>query len=178
MNWKVWGLCAWMICLGMGALKAQDQCGCDSTQTLTEQIESANVIVYGECVRVTTNAIKGGMNATFAVDSSWKRAIEPMATFHTNAANQCGFPFEKGKRYLVFGLKKHQTQRTSICEPNIVEGLRADAIMADLGQGFAPGRPELTRQMNLMILGLGIGSLVFLALIVLRKRIFKPQSSS
>ncbi len=173
----------WWVCLvGLGTpLLAQtptEECGCDPEMTVADHIEEANLIIFGECVRLTTNAIKGGVNATFKVDTTWKRASEPVVTFHTTAANQCGFAFEKGKKYLVFGKKRHQTQATTVCEPNLPEGVRAEAVMADLGKGFPPGRPELARNMNILILGLGVGSILVIALIVLRKRLFKRSAQA
>ena len=166
-----------MLVLGLIWLPVQgqdvrDESGCELPLTLDDQFEAANIVILGTCIRVSTNAIKGDLNIAFAVDSSWKRAIEPVATVHTNPANQCGFPFEEGQRYLVFARKRHQTITTSVCELILPEGLRASATMEELGTGFSPGRPELARNMNLMILGLGIGSILLVAVIVLRKKVF------
>ena len=51
------------------------------------------------------------------------------------------------------------------------EGPSAVLLMDQLGEGFGPGQPELVTRMNLIILGLGILGILFMAVIVLRKKI-------
>ena len=153
-------------------------CDCDPSKTIEQHIQEANVIVLGTCNNIITNAIKGGLNISFAVDSSWVRAIEPNATFHTNPGNQCGYEFEVGKKYIVFGKKRHQTVETSICQPNQLFSEDGEALMAKLGKGFPPGRPELAMKMNLLLLCLGLGGVLFVAFVVLRKRLFVKKGTS
>ncbi len=160
------------------SLSAQKKCGCDPAKTLDQYIKESNVIVLGTCNNIITNPIKGGLNVSFEVDSSWVRAIEPNATFHTNASNQCGAVFEVGKRYFVFGKKRHQTVETTVCLPNQLFSEDGEAMLSKLGTGFSPGRPELAQQMNLLILGLGVGGVLLVAFVVLRKRLFAKKGTS
>ncbi len=155
-----------------------EACNCDTTKTIEAHIADANVIVLGTCNNVNTNPIKGGVNVSFQVDSSWNRAIEPNATFHSNFANQCGAEFEVGKQYIVFGKKRHQTVETSKCEPNQLMDEEGEALLAILGQGFPPGRPEMAMKMNLLILGLGVGGLLLVGFVVLRKKIFRKKGAA
>jgi|GEM_PF-2310380 len=160
------------------AIPAFADCNCNANKSLAQHQEDASVIVLGTCVNIITNPIKGGYNVSFQVDSSWNRAIEPIATFHTNADNQCGFKFELDKQYVVFGKKKHQTTRTTKCEPNILYDAGGAELVAQFGKGFSPGRPGVAKKMNLMMLGLGAGAILFIAFVVLRKRIFPPKNTA
>lgn len=153
-------------------------CDCDESKTLDDHIAKANVIVLGTCNNIISNPIKGGLNVSFQVDSSWVRAIEPNATFHTKPDNQCGFKFEVGKRYIIFGNKRHQTVETSICQPNQLFEEGGEALMAKLGQGFTPGREAMAMRMNLILLCMGLGALLFIAFVVLRKRLFVKKATS
>ncbi|MEM0999475.1 MAG: hypothetical protein AAGN35_20625 [Bacteroidota bacterium] len=156
---------------------AQPDCGCP-TDNWEPAVEAANVIFVGTCIGVVTNPIKGGLNIVFQVDSSWKRTIEPNATIHTEATINCGFPFKKGRRYLVFGNKRHQTIESTRCEPNLaVDEPEFGQRMAQLGNGFIPGERPIGKQMNLLILILGILSVVTVGFIVLRKSIFRKRKT-
>lgn len=157
--------------------QADFDCNCPEETSLDAQIDAASVVFRGTCVRVTTNPIKGGLNVTFMVDSSWKRAIEPYATVHTNAPGQCGVEFEEGESYLVFAHRRHQTIETTICEFNFpIGGIDAEKTMQVLGVGYGPGRPQMARDMSVLVLGLGIGGLIAVAFVVFRKRIFPRKA--
>ena len=145
-------------------------CECDSTISWQSPFDNANVVVLGTCIDVTTNPIKGGLNVLFEVDSSWKRGIEPIATFHSDPPEQCGFDFRRGEKYIVFGKKRHQTIETTSCLPNQAMSDNGPLTLRRLGQGFSPGRPGLMRNMNLMLLALGVLGLAFVAFVVLRKK--------
>jgi hypothetical protein len=158
---------------------AQYDCGCDPSRTWQDDYEKANVVVLATCMGQSSNPIKGGMNIVFQVDSSWKRKIEPVATIHTEASNQCGFPFKTGEKYLVWGNKRHQTISTTACEHNLLASEVEPEIWQKLGPGYGAGRPELGRQMNLLLVAMGAGCVLFVGFIVLRKRIFgkrKPKN--
>jgi hypothetical protein len=135
----------------------------------------ADIVFVGRCINIATNPIKGDLNIVFQVDSSWKRAVEHVATVHT-PTNDCNFAFTKGKRYLIYANKFHQTIKTTICEPNVLLAEGEGRTLPALGKTFLPGRPEFARKMNMLLIGLGVGGLVFMAIVVLRKRIFKPKA--
>ena len=86
------------------------------------------------------------------------------------------YAFTKGKRYLIYANKFHQTIKTSVCEPNVLLAEGEGKYLPTLGKAFLPGRPDFARKMNLVLVGLGVGGLLFLAAVVLRKRIFKPKA--
>lgn len=153
-------------------------CNCDSTATWDSHLASANVVFLGTCMDVLPNALKGGLNIVFQVDSSWKRAIEQVTTVHTKSPNQCGYPFLKGERYIVFANKRHQTTETSICQPNQAYADNGLLTVRRLGAGFAPGRAGLASKMNLLLLGLGVLGLAFLGFVVLRKKIGRAKTVS
>jgi hypothetical protein len=137
----------------------------------------ADLIFVGRCIEVSSNPIKGDLNVVFQVDSSWKRSVEAFSTVHTPTTD-CHYAFTKGRRYLIYANKFHQTLKTSICEPNTVLLDGEDPRLEGLGKAFAPGRPDFARKMNLILIGLGLGGLVFIGLVVMRKRIFKPRGGA
>jgi hypothetical protein len=158
------------------SLFASNNCDCDSTATWESAFEKANIVFLGTCVDASPNTIKGGLNVVFQVDSSWKRAIEPFATVHSNSENQCGYPFKPGNRYIVFANKRHQTIATSECEPNQDFEDNGPLTLRRLGPGFAVGRPGMAAGMNMLLIGLGIAGMLFLAFVVLRKKISGPKT--
>ena len=159
--------------LGLGQIKASSNCGCDSVASFEAAYEKANIIFVGVCMDVVSNPIKGGLNILFQVDSSWKRGIEKVATVHTNSSNQCGYKFERNEKYIVFANKRHQTISTSECEPNELLSANSQLTFAKLGPGIAPGRPELARNLAVLLSGLVLASMIFVAFVVLRKKFKK-----
>ncbi|MFM2375503.1 MAG: hypothetical protein RLZZ165_600 [Bacteroidota bacterium] len=165
-----------VLCLYSLASAQPNPCRCDSAATFESVLERANIAFLGTCIDITPNTNKGGLNVVFKVDSSWKRAIEPMATVHTNSPNQCGYPFRRGLRYIVIANKHHQTIETSECEFNQEWEENGVLTIQRLGKGFSPGRKGLAGKMNIMLIAMGAASLLFLAFVVLRKRMRKPKS--
>jgi hypothetical protein len=157
------------------ALAQIDNCGCDSTATWDAAFDKANIVFLGTCIDVAPNTLKGGLNVAFEVDSSWKRAIERVATVHTNSPNQCGYPFRMGERYIVFANKRHQIIATTACEPNQLYDDNGLLTLRRLGKGFTPGRPGKAQNMIIMLTVLGLLGLLFLGFVVLRKKI-RPDS--
>lgn len=146
-------------------------CDCPPSASAADR---ANLIFVGRCVDVSPNPIKGDLNVVFQVDSSWKRKVESYATIHTPTTD-CHYAFTKGKRYLVYTNKAHQTFKTSLCEPNVLLDDNQVVQLPEFGKAFLPGRPEFARRMNLILIGLGVGGLLLVAAVVLRKRLFRPK---
>ncbi len=169
------GLLAVML-LTSNAFAQTNQCHCDSTATWDAAFEKANIIFLGTCMDITPNTIKGGLNVVFQVDSSWKRATEHVTTVHTNSPNQCGYPFKRNARYIVFANKRHQTVETSECEPNQAYEDNGILTLRRLGAGFTPGREDKANGMILLMLALGVSGLLFLGFVVLRKKFRKPKA--
>ncbi len=161
--------------LSSNAFSQTNQCNCDSTRSWESAFEKANIILMGTCMDITPNTIKGGLNVVFQVDSSWKRATERVTTVHTNSPNQCGYPFKRNERYIVFANKRHQTVESSECEPNQRFEDNGILTLRRLGQGFTPGREGMANQMIVLMLALGVAGLLFLGFVVLRKRFRKPK---
>jgi hypothetical protein len=166
-----------LLLLGGLQARAANDCGCDSTASWQDAYDKANVVFVGTCMDVLPNAIKGGLNVLFQIDSSWKRAIEPVTTVHTTSANQCGYPFKAGERYIVFANKRHQTTQTTNCEPNQLYDDNGMLTIRRLGPGFATGRGGLATSMNWMLVGLAGAGMAFLAFVVLRKKVAKASQA-
>ncbi len=155
------------------SIGAARQCGCDTPASFDDAYQKANIVFVGTCMDVVTNPIKGGLNILFQVDSSWKRGIEKVATVHTNSPNQCGYDFHRNERYVVFANRHHQSITTSNCEPNQLFEEAGQATIARLGPATLPGRPEKAWNLILILGGLTLAGMLFLAFVVLRKKIKK-----
>lgn len=150
--------------------KANNNCGCEQPASFEQAYKKANIVFLGSCIDISPNAIKGGLNIVFQVDSSWKRGVEQITTVHTNSTNQCGYEFKQGSKYIVFGNKKHQTISSTSCEPNQLFSEGGAETLEKLGRGILPGRPELAWNLTLLLTGMGIAGLLFLAFVIFRKK--------
>jgi hypothetical protein len=150
---------------------------CDCPEISMDSILArSNVVWVGTCMDVLPNPIKGDLNVVFQVDSSWKRQVEHVATIHT-PNHSCGFDFKPGEKYWVVGMKRHQTLYTESCMGNLILPASLPAELKNLGKAFLPGRPEFASRMNFLLLALGGGGLLFLAFVVLRKKIMSKKQS-
>lgn len=147
-------------------------CECDRPMPPGQAYEDADLIFSGKVIRVTTNPNKGGLNVVFQLDSTWKKEMLPVTTILFPGKRDCGLSFYEGKKYLVYTKKKHQSHKTNSCWPNL---LLEDAgpELVRMGPSLALKVPGLFSGMSLMLLGLGLGGLLFVAFVVLRKRWFK-----
>lgn len=148
-------------------------CDCP-TLPLDSAYARANVVFVGTCMNVAPNPIKGDFNIVFQVDSSWKRQIEPVATIHTPSSN-CRFDFKPGKKYLVVGYKRHQTIHTDACATTMLLPEVLPTELGALGKAYQPGAREMIANMKWLLIALGAGGILFVALVVLRKRIWSAK---
>lgn len=160
----------------IGSLTAYGQtCSCESPATPQAAIDGADIVFSGRVIQVTTNWMSGGMKFTFEVEECWKNRVDRY--FFVNSgweSKDCGYLFEEGKEYLVFVHKKF-TAKTDRCSGNQLLDAATEAL-AELGPGQPPSQSPNLPGMYLTLVIMGIASLLFVAFIVLRKRIFAPKT--
>lgn len=145
---------------------------CDTLKTLDQDLADANVVILGEVVDVATNWVSGGLKVTFAVEKSWKRSIEKYTTVNTGTLAQGGFSFEKGQSYLVFIHKKFNLKVDRCSRAGPIAQMSAE--IKALGEGFSTGNSPGATRVKWAFVILSLGSLLFVAWVVLRKK-FRKQ---
>lgn len=143
-------------------------CSCEEGKVAQNYFEAANQIFVGQVIGVNSNWISGGMKYTFLVEKTWKRGADSLLVVNTGWDYECGYQFEKGKKYLVYGIKKFSL-RTDACMGNkLIE--EAEVDLQFLGEGNLPRKsiavPIAGWGMGIMVLG----AMIFLAFVILRKK--------
>ncbi|MDX1908532.1 MAG: hypothetical protein SF053_15960 [Bacteroidia bacterium] len=160
-------------CLILGCSKPAPPCDCPAP-TPEQALAGADIVFEGICRYAQTNWVSGGMKYSFEVKQTWKRGLDRYAVVNTPFENQCGVVFEEGQTYLVYVRKKF-SPRTDRCL-----GARAILMAGEdltfLGPGMAPRPSPLIGTMMWAITIPVILAMVFLVLVVLRKRILPPKS--
>ncbi len=149
-------------------------CDCD-TLKFESALARANVIFSGRAEEVTTNWVSGGGKVTFRIDSSWKRIIPEYFTVNSLSPDQCGIDFREGVDYLVFVMKDFSYKTDRCSRSKLTSSASADLAM--LGPGIPPGEVPETRKTIFMMSLAVLLSLLFVAFVVLRKRVFRKKKT-
>lgn len=156
-------------------LMAQD-CGCQVPGSLNEALKEADYGFTGKVIAVETNWISGGWKFTFQVDSSWKRAMEPVVIVNTGwekaswKEKGCGYLFQQGQSYVVF-VKRKFTPKTSVCSGNrLLNEVERELPM--LGKSLPTRHSPQTGNMIWTMIGLGMFSFMFLAFVLFGRKLF------
>lgn len=164
------------VLLGIGllsGLQAQD-CPCDAPPEPVAASAAADIIFVGKVIRVNTNWMSGGMKFTFEVEQYWKHRVDQYFVVNSGwEERECGYLFESGKRYLVFAKKKFSA-KTDRCAGNLLLE-EATPIPAVLGPGNPPSSSPALPGMYLTLAVTGLLSVLFVAFVVLRKRLFHKK---
>lgn len=151
------------------------QCDCTPITQPQAALDSADLAFVGTVTNVTTNWISGGMKFSFTVDRAWKRRVDSMVIVNSGWEGDCGARFETGKRYLVFANKKFSLQ-TNRC--NGTQSLASAGPMLD----YLDQQPTVAMAVSPMLTtmywtigSLGIFSLLFLAVVIFRRKLFPPK---
>lgn len=154
-----------MHALGWNSMRA---CPCDSSLTAAVHIEQANQIFVGTVIGINSNWISGGMKYTFLVDKTWKRGADSLLVVNTPWEYECGSTFEKGEKYLVYGLKKFSLRTNACMGTKLFREAEKDLQL--LGEGNFPRKSAMVATtgwaMGLMVLV----AMAFLAFVILKKR--------
>lgn len=105
-------------------LKEAHACSCVMPGTVLEELEKSGVVFDGivDSIELPKTDIFGGSSSadeakyTFSVNGSWKGEVESSTTvFSAQSSISCGYEFEVGKRYVVFGMKNGDKITVSHC---------------------------------------------------------------
>ncbi len=141
-------------------------CTCDSLLPKAAFVQ-ADLVVLGKCVFVNTNWMSGGMKYTFEVVNTWKRHTDQLFVVNSPFPQDCGGQFEVGKEYVVF-VEKSFTPKTNACMGN---QLANQIDTSAFGEPLFPQTSAMANMMIWTISGLALLAGLFVAFVVLRKRI-------
>jgi len=119
-------------------------CSCRVPPPPQEALAQADAVFLGLAQALAAPGAEGappGQAAvTFNVERSWKGVEEPYVTVYTAEHTAvCGYPFEVGRRYLVYAAQSAPgVLTTTIC----TRTADADAAPSDLAE-LGPGRPSI-----------------------------------
>jgi hypothetical protein len=123
---------------------AAEACSCQMPPAPAEALGQADAVFLGQ---VQETAVEPADDAhgerslvTLSILRSWKGVDEPFVTVYTaHSEAACGYPFELGRRYLVYAAQSApDALTTSLCTRTRAEAA-AQSDLAELG----PGRPSL-----------------------------------
>lgn len=112
-------------------------CVCEPT-SVRNQLPFIDSVFAAKVVHVQPS---DGQDVTVlaAADHVWVGDAEPIMTVRTQVApDSCGYPFEEGMRYLVFGFRDTEGIRVSLCSNTSPYGTE---VVAELQSVVGRGRP-------------------------------------
>ncbi len=130
--------------------------------------DSVDYVFLGTCIQTNTNWISGGMKYSFQVDSCWKKPTDRLFIVNTEYEKDCGIAFQEGEQYLVY-VRRVFTPKTSQCLGTKPLNAAEDDL-AFLGAAMTPQASDLIQPMYWTLAGLGLLSVLFMAVVVLRKK--------
>ncbi len=107
---------------------------CDDTplQLTRDYLDQWEIIAYGTVVEVQVDrsAPHNGF-AVLKLERIWKGApINPLRVYNSDSVH--GYPFEKGKAYLLFAYEEENRVKTSMCSPTCT-GMECKEALGVLG---------------------------------------------
>lgn len=132
-----------IIAIALLATSTAYACSCGLIPDSVSAARTADAVFSGRIERIQSRRSTFGpdLAVTFAVERSWKGKVTPSEIVATAGATaSCGFPFEKGRTYLVFAARlRNGSLMTSLCSRT---GLLSHSIKdaAAFGEGQAVAR--------------------------------------
>lgn len=150
-------------------------CFCVASPPPKKALKEADAVFSGEVVEIIDNRkfVRGkGKTIHFKVDKVWKGIDESEAVVTTGFDTEgCGFPFEEGKKYLVYATMSDRfvanTLTTSICrrttelayateDLNVLgEGQEVSSLKVDKGETALPIWPFVLFIIGLVVIFIG-----------------------
>jgi hypothetical protein len=142
-------------------------CDCEPKATPQEAYAAADIVFVGKVINAETNWISGGYKYIFQVERTWKMSADTLLYLKTPLEQDCGYIFEKGKRYLVYANKKFTAKETDSCSGSkTIEEATEDLQL--WGEGTTPRDPKMLK-MNMWTVGIAmVAGMVFLGVVVWR----------
>ncbi len=89
-------------------------CSCAPPFPPEQALMEASVVFAGEVTGIETS--EGRLNVTFAIDEIWKGDLENTVVVQTPISMAaCGYMFDVGQSYLVYGQERGGSLRTNQC---------------------------------------------------------------
>lgn len=162
-------LCALFV-VGMVAARAAVACTCVPNPPPREALEQADAVFVGEVVGIEE---LGGefplRRVTLRVERPFKGVfVETVAVLTAQGEIGCGFPFERGLRYLVYAYQDGGALHASFCsrtarledaEADLIALDAADLLPDDDGGGLCGGLTNVAALQGLLFVLLGVALL-------------------
>ncbi|MEM6767822.1 MAG: hypothetical protein AAF824_24095 [Bacteroidota bacterium] len=159
-----------ILCLFLLSTVKMIACECTESDDFQQHYEQATYVFTGKVVGLNTNWISGGWKFSFQVEQSWKKTTSDFLIINTGWEDQdCGYVFEEGESYLVYVTRKF-TPKTRQCVGN-KRLSEAGEVLAWMGEGQTPARNAMAPAMFWIVGLVGALSVMFIAFVVLRKKI-------
>lgn len=160
--------------LSLIVLFAHDLAACDCKPVSTpDAIEQAKVVFAGQVVDINTNWVSGGWKISFAVEEVYKDRADRFIIINTPWEKDCGIIFKKEARYLVYAERPYHFKTHSCMGTKFLEEAEADLQL--LGEGSAPSPSNAASSLNWLMGLMVLGGMLFIAFVVLRKKIFPHE---
>ena len=126
-------------------------CSCERPLTPSEAIESAVAVFSGKVI--DDDAGFPWRKVKFSVERFWKGSLEENIIISTGSLGaNCGYPFEKGERYLVYASSENLLGTNSCSRTRPIT--YADEYLSILGKGQGLGKPMEEEEENVQIIKL------------------------
>jgi hypothetical protein len=145
-------------------------CSCSKPNPVSEELEQSDAVFMGEASQVKRD--QTGITVEFKVSKAWKGVFtERVAVVTADSGASCGYSFEEGKEYLVYGLGKGPAS-VSLCSRTApVEEAYTD--LSALGPGYTPmensTNPDNSGSIPILV-GVGAAIAAGIAFLTLRRK--------
>ncbi len=143
-------------------------CSCSEPNPVSEDLKRSDAVFMGEVLHVRTE--QTGSAVEFKVDRAWKGvSTENITVVTADSGASCGYNFEEGKEYLVYGLGKDPTSVSLCSRTTLVKEAYAD--LSALGSGYTPTGNSVNPDNSVSIfVGVGAAIAAGIAFLTLRRK--------
>lgn len=152
-------------------------CNCPQNQDIAQFFDAADLVFEGKVVFVNTNWMSGGLKYSFEVNQTWKRPAAKYLIVNAPWEKDCGFSFKADSTYLVF-VKKKFGLKTDACMGNILRSTISGELPFPT-EAFPPQNNTADASFLAYTLGIAVFmSFLFIAMVIFRKKWYKPNKRS
>lgn len=146
-------------------------CSCSGPDPVSEELTQSDAVFMGEASQVRKD--QTGITVEFMVSKAWKGiSTERITVVTADSGASCGYSFEEGEEYLVYGLGKDPTS-VSLCSRTIPVA-EAYADLSALGPGYTPTEnsmnPDNSDDSIPIFVGVGAAIAAGIAFLTLRRK--------
>lgn len=143
-------------------------CSCSEPNPMSEELRQSDVVFMGEALQVRKD--QSGSTVEFLVSKTWKGvSAEKITVVTADSGASCGYSFEEGEEYLVYGLGK-DTISVSLCS-RTAPVAEAYSDLSALGPGYTPTENSVNPDNSAGIfVGIGAAIAAGIAFLTLRRK--------